>query len=362
MGRKGKEVKIDIRDLIERKNVFRKNPQLLWEEREEWIDRLGSKLTNLAGKNLSHAYTHILQGVVGGRVLPMYENSLETNIGRADIAQRRYLRRNGKRKYAERWVESKISSTRNNQWLCSTLQFARFCEHLLKDLDLISRYGRDVSKTGVSYAFSRYSRRKDEPLSELTNRQLVEKACRDLKDILIVPVNVAMVMFEACRRDRKDQRSSQSDIDYVDYWRVRGKHLNMFARGLPGLDDLFRERNTYLLNQGQNYRFFRRISADDLGLDDLTFGQTEINGIGVGVYDGKERVTGYEVRPFIVSEFRNSKEGWERFVDTFRKKHGEILVDIFGLTDFYVDSTDESDIGESAPSDVEVDAGGALPF
>ncbi|MDO8459894.1 MAG: hypothetical protein Q7S74_02190 [Nanoarchaeota archaeon] len=283
-------------------------PQYLPQIKAHCSDDAGKRRFR-SGENTSEFYTRVYQSLEGGSVSPLRGTNVDrlTNgkvrCNKPDISYRKNRGRG--------YTEVKASSTRSAEFKCSLLQLRNY------SFKLLDRIHAGDELPWVDYAFFRYGDRNVGDLQKLENGLLTATLASHTRDLLIAPLNLLYFIFINSPLIVLNQTSSNSTINYRDYWNVKSGFLNNFHRTFfSSIEDLLKSKEAH----------FGALDKKDLGLDKLESRQYESP---IRYIKGNK-----EIKPFIITKYRMPPKDYKKWLKHFSRNYERILEGI-GITDDY---------------------------
>ncbi len=344
MGKRGDiHLNLDFKLLPSPSQAARGAERNLFSSEEDFYRDVARARSDAVRKGIGEIYRHIYSAVFGGKV-PDYsrQNGNNGDSYRPDVIQE------DSRKRARTDVEVKaFCNSHQSAALCAVPQvenyFAKLIERLIGRKYAVNevsfdygffRYGFPVETSRVRGKYRngrpRYKRlAHGANLGNFTRSEIVEFVGEATRDLLIVPPNLAVLMFHGLKpSDLPTPSSNGNGVYHKDYWRLGSGDINYLRQGESGLDNLVDRRLEVNKRLGLKEDKIGVFDPEELLLDKLDIVQSESPRI---VVNGK-----YEVKPFKYTRYvfnsPSALAAWNRLL---KKRHKEVMVSTLHARDLY---------------------------
>lgn len=278
----------------------------------------GQQRADISKGNTGRFFCELYVGVFGGRAAKYSHADVGIDLENDDPENFRpdVIRDN---KHEKVYTEVKSVSTKTSQPLCALNQLADYAYYIIKDSSAMKKpvYGE--------YAFFRYKQRRNVRLSKLGNNELASQLSERTKNLLVLPLNLAILAFLNSPVIKVDQTRNihLSNLRYAGsedklFWQVPGRLLQGFHDDPLGGPRKLIEQTT--LVDSKNDKGLVNL----LALDQIDFERYDVD----WVYCGSHKIS-----RFLVTRFYNRHP--HLFMETFRQEHKRILTEILKVKDFY---------------------------
>jgi hypothetical protein len=151
-------------------------------------------------------------------------------------------------------TEIKMTSLRSSQPFCSNSQFFHYYRYFLDCF----RSGEEAPS--VNYAFFKYGAKEPLKIGKFTNIELVQTLSKEIRNLTVVPLNLAIFLFSRSRLEEPDQTNWR--VVSRGYWRPRGLDITDLHKCAP-LESVEK------INRRSNSLFSESVSSKELLLEDL---------------------------------------------------------------------------------------------